>query len=78
MPEYLCLQRPTPTDPHDQPSASDMQELYARFEAWKERFSDNLTDLGGRLGEGHGGVGGSGVYRLSNRRQTAGRFRGGS
>jgi hypothetical protein len=26
-----------------------MQEMYAKFNAWKEKFKDNLVDLGGKL-----------------------------
>jgi len=29
-----------------------MQDLYARFNEWRERFPDHLTDLGGGLGKG--------------------------
>jgi hypothetical protein len=29
-----------------------MQELYARFGAWQQKFKANLTDMGGRLGDG--------------------------
>lgn len=29
-----------------------MQEMYAKFSAWQEKFKANLVDLGGRLGDG--------------------------
>jgi hypothetical protein len=29
-----------------------MQEMYAKFGAWQEKFKEHLTDLGGRLGSG--------------------------
>jgi hypothetical protein len=29
-----------------------MQEMYALFHAWREKFEKNLVDLGGRLGGG--------------------------
>jgi hypothetical protein len=29
-----------------------MQELYAQFGAWQQKFKANLVDLGGRLGDG--------------------------
>jgi hypothetical protein len=29
-----------------------MQAMYAKFNAWREKFKKNLTDLGGRLGDG--------------------------
>ena len=52
MPKYLCLQRPVPGGATEKPSPADMQALYARFEAWREQFRNNLPDLGGRLGAG--------------------------
>ncbi|MFO0675762.1 MAG: YciI family protein [Polyangiaceae bacterium] len=54
MPKYLCLQRNlsknSPTN--EKPSPAQMQEMYAKFNAWRERFQANLTDMGGRLGAG--------------------------
>jgi hypothetical protein len=29
-----------------------MQEMYAKFNAWREKFQENLVDLGGRLAAG--------------------------
>jgi hypothetical protein len=29
-----------------------MQEMYATFNAWKDKFRDNIVDMGGRLGGG--------------------------
>ncbi len=54
MPKYLCLQRSLPGGPRDggKPSPAQMQEMYAKFEAWREKFRKNLVDLGGRLGGG--------------------------
>ena len=54
MPKYLCLQRSFPgTEPQGgKPSPAQMQEMYAKFNAWREKFQSNLTDLGGRLGAG--------------------------
>lgn len=52
MPNYLCLQRSVPNEGGAEASASDMQAMYARFNEWREKFKDNLADLGGRLGEG--------------------------
>lgn len=55
MAKYLCLQRSLPKT--DAPtgegsSPSQMQEMYAKFGAWMETFSDQLVDTGGKLGEG--------------------------
>ncbi len=29
-----------------------MDEMYARFNAWKDKFADNIVDMGGKLGDG--------------------------
>jgi len=29
-----------------------MEEMYAKFNAWKEKFQDNIVDMGGKLGSG--------------------------
>lgn len=54
MPKYLCLQRSllgsggqTP-----KPSPAEMQAMYAKFNAWREKFHTNIVDVGGRLGNG--------------------------
>ncbi len=60
MPKYLCIQRSTPKDSvpdADQaasspPSPAQMEQMYAKFNAWKEKFQDNIVDMGGKLGDG--------------------------
>ena len=52
MPKFLCLQRALPGGGAEKPSPSEMQAMYAKFNAWREKFRDNLTDPGGRLGNG--------------------------
>lgn len=54
MPKYLCLQRPLPGGDRnaEQPSPAEMQALYAKFNDWREKFQDNLADMGGKLGHG--------------------------
>jgi hypothetical protein len=53
MPKFLCLQRSLPGGEQGQkPSPAEMQAMYAKFNAWREKFQSNLVDLGGRLGEG--------------------------
>ncbi len=49
--QYLCLQRPLPTD-GSQPARPRMQEMAAQFTAWMEKYREQLVDLGGKLGEG--------------------------
>ncbi|MFZ5896252.1 MAG: YciI family protein [Myxococcota bacterium] len=52
MPKFLCLQRGLPggNQAADKPSPAQMQDMYAKFNEWREKFRDNLVDLGGRLG----------------------------
>lgn len=52
MPKFLCMQRSLPTQSQEKPSPAQMQEMYAKFDAWRTQFADNLVDLGGKLGEG--------------------------
>jgi hypothetical protein len=54
MPRYLCLQRAVPggDEGDSRPSPAEMQALYAKFTAWREKFRDQLADPGGRLGVG--------------------------
>jgi hypothetical protein len=54
MPKYLCLQRNLPSSgpTPGKPSPDELQAMYARFNAWREKFRDQLVDLGGRLGAG--------------------------
>ena len=49
--KYLCIQRSQPGK-GEKPSPAQMEKMYATFNAWKEKFQDNLLDLGGRLGGG--------------------------
>jgi hypothetical protein len=52
MPRYLCMQRSLPVGNSERPSPAQMQELYAQFGAWQQKFKANLVDMGGKLGEG--------------------------
>jgi hypothetical protein len=54
MPKYLCLQRALPGGDRDgeKPSPAEMQAMYSKFNAWREKFQSNLADMGGRLGAG--------------------------
>lgn len=49
--KYLLIQRSTPGKA-ERPSPAQMQEMYAAFTAWKEKFRDNILDMGGRLSSG--------------------------
>jgi len=52
MPKYLCMQRNLSGGGSEKPSPTQMQEMYSRFGAWREKFKDNLVDMGGKLGAG--------------------------
>jgi hypothetical protein len=47
--KYLLLQRSEPGGRREPPSPSQMQEMYAAFNAWKEKFKAEIVEMGGRL-----------------------------
>jgi hypothetical protein len=49
MPKYLLIQRSAPGGVKEPPSPAQMQEMYAVFSAWKEKFKDRIVDMGGKL-----------------------------
>lgn len=55
---YLCIQRSQtgeceePGQKADKPSPAQMEQMYAKFNAWREQFKDNIVNLGGRLAAG--------------------------
>jgi hypothetical protein len=51
MQKYLFVQRSQPGD-RQAPSPAQMQEMYAAFNAWKEKFKANIVDMGGKLKPG--------------------------
>jgi hypothetical protein len=52
MPKFLCLQRTLPGGDGQKPSPAEMQAMYGKFNEWREKFQENLADIGGRLGNG--------------------------
>lgn len=54
MTKYLCLQRSLPGGDSSagKPSPAQMQAMYEKFNQWREKYQQNLVDLGGRLGAG--------------------------
>ena len=46
--KYLVILRSVPGK-REAPSPAQMQEMYAAFGAWKEKFKDNIEDMGGKL-----------------------------
>src|SRR2546428_10371991 len=49
--KYLCIQRGQSGQPGkgEKPSPAQMEEMYAKFNAWKEKFRENIVDMGGKL-----------------------------
>jgi hypothetical protein len=50
MKKYLCVVR-SPSGTCMQPSPSEMEGMYAKFNAWKDKFDANIYDMGAKLGE---------------------------
>ena len=49
-PKFLCMYRGAPVQAgQEKPSPAQMQEMFAAFNAWKEKFQENLLDLGDQL-----------------------------
>ena len=48
---YMCIQRsPRRTgEPPAPPSPAQMQEMFASFNAWKDKYKENIVDMGGKL-----------------------------
>ncbi len=51
---YLCIQRSKSGQEmkSGEPTPNQMEEMYAKFNAWKEKFQENIVDMGGKLGSG--------------------------
>ncbi len=46
---YLCILR-SESGSCEKPSPSDMEVMYAKYQAWQKKFSDNIVDMGNKLG----------------------------
>jgi len=46
-PKYLCMYRGAPSQ--NKPSPAQMQEMFAAFNEWKEKFKTNILDVGSKL-----------------------------
>ncbi len=50
MPKYLCMQKSkTGEKKIEKPSPAQMEEMYTVFNTWKEKFQNNIVDMGGKL-----------------------------
>lgn len=50
--KYLCIQRSQAGGECGNPSPAQMEEMFAKFNTWKEKFQANIVDMGGKLGGG--------------------------
>jgi len=46
--KFMCILR-SQTGECEKPSPTDMETMYARYQAWQSKFSDNILDMGGAL-----------------------------
>ncbi|MFT7559779.1 MAG: hypothetical protein ACI93R_001694 [Flavobacteriales bacterium] len=46
--KYLCILR-SESGKCEPPSPAQMEEMYAKFNAWKDKYKDNIIDMGGKL-----------------------------
>jgi hypothetical protein len=49
--KYLVILRTVPGK-QEPPSPAQMQEMYAAFNAWKDKFKANIMEMGGKLKPG--------------------------
>ena len=50
--KFMCILR-SESEACEKPSPSDMEAMYAKYQAWQTKFADNILDMGGALsGEG--------------------------
>ena len=50
--KYLCIQRSPLDSECGQPSPAQMEEMFEKFNVWKDKFQANIIDMGGKLGGG--------------------------
>jgi hypothetical protein len=50
----MCIMRSAPSGEAkpQTPSPAQMQEMFAAFNAWREKFKDRIVDIGGKLKAG--------------------------
>ena len=46
---YMCILR-SDTGNCEKPSPSEMELQYAKYQAWQQKFADNILDMGNKLG----------------------------
>jgi hypothetical protein len=46
---YMCILR-NDTGDCEKPSPSEMESMFAKYQEWQKKFSDNIVDMGNKLG----------------------------
>ena len=49
MKTYMCILR-SESGGCEEPSPSDMEAMYAKYQVWQQKFSDHILDMGSKLG----------------------------
>lgn len=47
---YMCILR-SAGGSCEKPSPADMEVMFAKYQAWQDKFADNILDMGNKLGE---------------------------
>jgi len=47
--KYLCMYRGSGSPSQNKPSPAQMQEMFAAFSIWREKFKGNIVDMGSKL-----------------------------
>ena len=48
MNNYMCILR-SDSGECQEPSPSDMEAMYAKYQAWQDKFANNIADMGNKL-----------------------------
>lgn len=46
---YMCILR-SDSGGCEKPSASEMEQQFAKYQAWQKKFADNIINMGNKLG----------------------------
>jgi hypothetical protein len=47
---YMCILRSDNSAGCEKPSPSEMELQFAKYQAWQQKFSDHILDMGNKLG----------------------------
>ena len=48
--KYMCILR-SQSGGCEEPSPSEMEQMYAKYQEWQNKFAGNIIDMGGKLGD---------------------------